>query len=70
MSQKTGKNSNIASALTARAWDYPLAQSVERCACDPEVPGSNCRRVREIYEALRRKWVVFIKRHCLCERDL
>ena len=37
----------LASAFTARAWDYPLAQSVERCARDPEIPGSNRRRVRE-----------------------
>ena len=41
-------NSNIASAFTARAWDNPLAQSVERCARDPEVPGSNLRLVHKI----------------------
>ena len=35
------KNSIIASAFTARAWDYPLAQSVERWTPLPEVPGSN-----------------------------
>ena len=35
------KKSIIASALTARAWDYPLAQSVERWTPLPEVPGSN-----------------------------
>ena len=33
-------NSIIASALTARAWDYPLAQSVERLTPLPQVPGS------------------------------
>ena len=34
------KKSIIASALTARAWDYPLAQSVERWTPLPEAPGS------------------------------
>ena len=35
------KNSIIASAFTARAWEFPLAQSVERWTPLPEVPGSN-----------------------------
>ena len=35
------KKSIIASALTARAWEFPLAQSVERWTPLPEVPGSN-----------------------------
>ena len=35
------KNSIVAFALTARAWEFPLAQSVERWTPLPEVPGSN-----------------------------
>ena len=38
---ENGKNSIVASALTARAWEFPLAQSVERWTPLPEVPGSN-----------------------------
>ena len=42
------KNSIIASTFTARAWDYPLAQSVERWTPLLEVSGSNLGRVRYI----------------------
>ena len=42
--RRTRKKSIIESALTARAWDYPLAQSAERWTPLPEAPGSNPRR--------------------------
>ena len=47
------KKSIIASAFTARAWEFPLAQSVERWTPLPEVPGLNIGWVR--YNTLSRK---------------